>query len=144
MMKMLKRNSPLRQYLADTGRPASAYFASVIVAALLAKQIDPGWLRTMVALLPLPSILWMARAELARLRRRDELRQRIELETMTIAFSVSFCLMAMLTFLDMFGAFKATIATAFMLMAVSWIGAQLWVRMRYRYWWGESEQDEET
>ena len=47
--------------------------------------------------------LWgtgLTRAEPMRLRRRDELRQRIEMEAMTIAFALSFGLVAMLTFFD--------------------------------------------
>ena len=127
--------SPLRQYLSDLGPPTAAYFISVVVAALLAKHVEPGAWRLLLALLPMPATLWMAHAELSRLRRRDELRQRIELEAYTTAFVVSFCLIAALVFCKMFADVEIDIEIAFLLMGVCWLGAQVWVRARYRYWW---------
>ena len=126
-------NGQLRRYMAAVGWPTVAYLVSALAAALLTKHMAPGWLRAMVAILPLPSILWLAHAELLRLRRHDELRQRIELEAMTTAFSVSFCLVVMLTFLDLFGVIKVDIVAVAMLMVVCWIGAHIWVRTRYYY-----------
>lgn len=136
-------SKPWQRYLIDVGPAALGYFAAVIVSALISKQMEPGVLRVLVAALPLPAIVWMARAEIVRLRRRDELRQRIELETMTIAFAVSFGLVVMLAFLDMNGAIDVPMTVAAMLMAACWVGAQVWVRMRYRYWWSHSESEEQ-
>lgn len=123
-----------KRYLIDMGPASTLYFVSVIAAALLTKRLDPGPLRILAALIPLPSIAWMAWAELRRLRPRDELRQRVEVEAMTIAFSVSFCVIVMLTFLDLFGALRTSLPVAGLIMAACWTGAQVWVRMRYRYW----------
>lgn len=136
-------NGQLKRYIADVGWPAAAYFASVIAAALLTKHMAPGTLRLLVAALPLPAILWLARAELLRLRRRDELRQRIELEAMTAAFSVSFCVAAMLTFLKLFAGVETSIETLAMIMAVCWIGAQCWARARYHYGWRQTGDEEQ-
>lgn len=138
-----KPRSPSVQYLIDAGPSALTYFAAVIVSSLVTKQMDPGVLRLLVAALPLPAIIWMAWAELSRLRRRDELRQRIELEAMTVAFALSFGLVITLTFIDMNGAIKVPITFAALLMAACWGGAQMWVRMRYHYWWSESEKEQE-
>jgi hypothetical protein len=123
-----------KRYAIDMGPVTLFYVASVVAAALLSKRMDPGVLRILAALIPLPSIAWMAYAEMRRLRRRDELRQRVEVEAMTIAFSVSFCVIAMLTFLDLFDALKVSLPVAAIVMAACWIAAQLWVRLRYRYW----------
>jgi hypothetical protein len=123
-----------KRYMKDMGPVTLFYVASVFVAGVLSKRMDPGALRIAVALIPLPSIAWMAVAEMRRLRRRDELRQRIEVEAMTIAFSVSFCVIVMLTFLDLFGALQTSLPVAGMIMAVCWLAAQIWVRVRYRYW----------
>lgn len=131
----------LRRYVADVGWQTAAYFASVIVAALLTKHMQPGELRLLAAALPIPSILWLAQAELRRLRRRDELRQRIELEAMAAAFSVSFCLIVMLTFLKMFADVDTGIEIVALLMGACWIGAQTWVRARYRYGWCEEKPE---
>ncbi|WP_440225134.1 hypothetical protein ACQQ2N_07750 [Dokdonella sp. MW10] len=135
-------NPLFKRYLRDTGPASLAYFASVVAAALLASRLPEGWPRWLAALLPVPSILWMARVEILRLRRRDELRKRIEVEAMTIAFSVSFCVLAMLSFLDLFGGLGLGLPVAAMILAFAWIGAQLWVRARYRYWWSSGAEDE--
>lgn len=128
-------NPILRRYLADTWLPTLAYFASVIAAALLSKHTDSNLLRGLAGALPLPALAWMAWVELKRLRRRDELRQRIELEAMTIAFAVSFGVVAALTFIGLYGAIQLPLHVAAFVMATCWIGAQLWVRARYGYWW---------
>ncbi len=130
------------RYVAAMAWPTAVYFLSVIVAALLTKRMDPGWPRMLVAALPLPAIVWLAQAELVRLQRRDELRQRIEQEAMTIAFATSFCVVAMLAFLDLFGALTISVPGVALLMALCWIGAQCWVRARYRYSWLQRDEDE--
>lgn len=123
-----------KRYLIDMGPVTLFYIASVLIAGVVSKRMDPGALRILVAMIPLPSIAWMAYAEMRRLRKRDELRQRIEVEAMTIAFSVSLCVIVMLTFLDLFDAMKTTIPVAGLIMCACWLGAQIWVRLRYRYW----------
>ena len=133
---------PWQRYLIDTGPPTIAYVASVVASALICKQMEPGVLRVLMAMLPVPAIAWMAHAEIMRLRRRDELRQRIELEAMTAAFAVSFGLVVMLTFLNLHGAIVVPIEVAAVLMAVCWVGAQFWVRARYRYWWHQPDNEE--
>jgi hypothetical protein len=133
-----------KRYLIDMGPATGLYLASVIAASLLSQTIEPGPLRNLCALLPVPSILFMAHAELQRLRGRDELRQRIELEAMTIAFSVSICAITMLAFLDLLAGVAITMPAAALLMAASWIGAQLWTRLRYQYWWQQDEKAKEA
>lgn len=126
-------NQPLRKYATTVGWPGAAYLVSVIVAAMLTKHVAPGGLRVLVSALPLPAILWLARANLLRLRRLDELRQRIELEAMSIAFAVSFGTVAMLALFDAFGTFTVSLTAVTLFMTVCWFGAQIWVRTRYRY-----------
>lgn len=135
---------PLSRYLRDVGPATACYFISVAIAALLSKRVELFWLRTLVAMLPLPAIAWLAWAEFARLRRRDELRQRIELEAMTIGFSVSMFGIVMLAFFDLFGIVKLDFPVAALIMAACWSGAQLWVRMRYRYWWSDAEPEDKS
>ena len=134
-------NPTLRRYLADTWMPTLAYFASVLAAALLSDRVEATALRAVIGALPLPALAWMAWVELERLRRRDELRQRIELEAMTIAFAISFGAVAALTFIGMYGALDLPFHLAAFIMAACWIGAQVWVRARYRYWWLQSETE---
>ena len=126
-------NKPLRKYATTVGWAGAAYLASVIAAALLTKHMGPGGLRVLVSALPLPAILWLAWANLLRLRRHDELRQRIELEAMSIAFAVSFGTVAMLALFDAFGTFTVSLTAVTLFMTACWFGAQVWVRTRYRY-----------
>ncbi|MFZ2236892.1 MAG: hypothetical protein WAV67_11010, partial [Dokdonella sp.] len=98
-------NPALRRYIADCGPASFAFFASVIAAMMLAKRVEPGVVRILVCLIPLPSVLWLAWAEIQRLRRRDELRQRIEVEAIAIAFAMSFIIVVTLTFLELGNAY---------------------------------------
>ncbi|MGB0134057.1 hypothetical protein [Dokdonella sp.] len=133
-----------KRYLIDMGPATVFYIGSVIVALLLGKSLEPGLMRTLCALLPMPSILFMAHAELKRLRRRDELRQRIELEAMTIAFSISICAITMLAIFELLAGVVISMPAASILMVASWIGAQLWTRFRYQYWWQQGENADEA
>ncbi|HUD42836.1 MAG TPA: hypothetical protein VMR06_12670 [Dokdonella sp.] len=130
------------RYLADVGLPMLAYLLSVLGSALFAQRMPPGPWRMLVAALPVPAIAWLAYAEWKRLRRRDELRQRIELEAMTIGFGVSFAVVVALVFLDLHGGVNIPLHVAAFVMAACWIGAQIWVRARYRYGWLQSDRDE--
>lgn len=123
-----------KRYLIDMGPVMLFYIASVLVAGVLSKRMDPGALRILVAMIPLPSIACMAYAQMRRLRRRGELSQRVEFEAMTIACSISLCVIVMLRFLDLFGALKTTLPDAGLIMCICWAGAQIWVRVRYCYW----------
>ena len=130
------------RYLADVGLPTLAYLLSVAVSALLALRMDPGVARMLVAALPVPAIAWLAYAEWRRLRRRDELRQRIELEAMTTGFGVSFGVVVALVFIGLHGDLDIPLYVAAFVMAACWMGAQFWVRARYRYGWLQSDRDE--
>lgn len=130
------------RYLADVGLPTLAYLLSVVLSALLAERLQPGPWRMLAAALPVPAIAWLAYAEWKRLRRRDELRQRIELEAMTIGFGVSFGVVVALVFLDLNGDVNIPLHVAAFVMAACWMGAQIWVRARYRYGWLQSDRDE--
>jgi hypothetical protein len=135
---------PFARYIRDVGPASAAYVLSVVGAALLVKEVDTYWLRVLVAAIPLPAIAWLAWAEFSRLRRRDELRQRVELEAMTIAFSVSLFGILMLGYFEMFGVFQVGMQTAAIFMLMCWFGAQLFVRMRYRYWWSDADSSDHS
>lgn len=135
-------NKQWSRYLRDVGPPVLTYVAVVVASSLLARRMEPGVLRVLVAALPLPTIVWLAYAEVARLRKRDELRQRIELEAMTIGFGLSFGVIVMLVFLDLHGAIHIPLSVAAFVMAGCLLAAQIWVRARYRYGWLQSDRDE--
>lgn len=129
-------NPVLRRYLVEVGPATLFYIASVAVAMLLAKRVDPGIVRLLVCLIPLPSTVLLAWTEIRRLSRRDELRRRIEVEAITVAFVLSFGAVITLTFLELGKAMTLSMpfAAAGLLMSACWIIAQLIVRSRYRYW----------
>ena len=107
-----------KRYLIDVGPPTLFVAASITVAGVVAKRMEPGVLRIFLAMIPLPSIIWMAYTEVRRLRRRDELRQRIEVEAMTIAFLVSLGVILMPTILDLFGGMEIPLQAALLVMSV--------------------------
>ena len=123
-----------KRYMIDVGPPMLFVIASVIVAGVVSKRMDPGVLRILVAMIPLPSIVWAVYAEMRRLRRRDELRQRIEVEAMAIAYLVSLGVILMLTFLDKFGGLEIPLPLPALVMCVCGLVAHIWVRLRYRFW----------
>ncbi len=123
-----------KRYMIDVGPPMLFVVASVIVAGVVGKRMDPGVLRILVAMIPLPSIVWAVYAEVRRLRRRDELRQRVEVEAMAIAYLVSLGVILMLTFLDKFGGLEIPLPLPALVMCVCGVGAHAWVRLRYRFW----------
>lgn len=129
-------NPVLRRYLVEVGPATLFYFVSVTIAMLLAKRMDPGLPRLLVCLMPLPSIICLAWAEIRRISRRDELRRRIEVEAITVAFVLSFGVLVTLTFLELGKALTLPMpfATAALLMSACWIIAHIIVRSRYQYW----------
>jgi hypothetical protein len=84
-----------RRYLREFLPPMAAYIVLVFVSVWLLKHVDNGWLRALVALLPVPPIAFALRAIVRYIRDADELQRRIELEA--VAISTAFVSLAYLT-----------------------------------------------
>lgn len=72
-----------------------AYVVLLVVSILLLKQVDGAALRALIALLPVPPIIFVLRAMIRYIRDVDELQQRIELEA--VSFATAFVSLVYLT-----------------------------------------------
>jgi hypothetical protein len=81
-----------RRYLREFLPPMVGYMLALVVSLTLLKRVEAEWLRALVALLPLPPIVFAMRAIVRYIRDTDELQRRIELE----AVSISTALVSML------------------------------------------------
>lgn len=74
-----------RRYLREFLPAIGAYVVALLVSTWLLQRIDAPWLRTLVALMPVPAITLAMRAVLRHIRAVDELQRRIELEALSMA-----------------------------------------------------------
>lgn len=74
-----------RRYLREILPPTVGYLIAVALSTWLLKRVDAEWLRTLVALLPVPPIALVLRAIVRYIRDTDELQQQIELAAVSIA-----------------------------------------------------------
>lgn len=74
-----------RRYLREFLPPMLGYVLALFASLWLLKRVDEPWLRAVVALLPLPPIVFAMRAIVRYIRDTDELQRRIELEAVSIA-----------------------------------------------------------
>jgi hypothetical protein len=86
-MKEEAIRSHQKRYLIEVWPAIGLYVAALFASSFLAPQAAGSavWQRVLIALLPLPAIVWMMAALLRRLLRKDELEQRIELMAIAVA-----------------------------------------------------------
>jgi hypothetical protein len=76
-----------KRYLIESVPALGVYLIAILGSAWMVKHFPdaPGWQRMVIALLPLPAIVWVLVALLRRLLRKDELEARVELVAIAIA-----------------------------------------------------------
>jgi uncharacterized membrane protein len=74
-----------RRYLREFIPPMVAYVVATLLSVWWLRSIDATWLRTIVALLPVPAVALAMRAIMRYIRDADELQRRIELEAVSFA-----------------------------------------------------------
>lgn len=109
-----------------------AYVPTLIFAISRMKSIESPVLRALAALLPLPFLLATTYLEYMRIRRTDELRQRMELEAGLLALVASVLLVMTLGLLDGAGVIKLPLLFAAPVMCLTYIAAQIWVHRHYQ------------
>lgn len=80
------------------------------------------------------SYAWLGWTEYRQILRRDELRRRLEMEAMMLAFIASVGVTLTLFFLHAFELVQEPPVAALMVQMGCYVVAQLLVRFRYRYW----------
>ena len=84
-----------RRYSREMMIAMSAYVVLLVLSILLLKRVDDGFLRALIALLPVPPMMLVLRAMIRYIRDADELQQRIELEA--VSFATAFISLVYLT-----------------------------------------------
>lgn len=95
-------------------------------------SIQSPSLRVLAALSPMPFVAGLAYLEYLRIRRTDELRQRMELEAGLVALVFSILALTALGLLDRAGVVRVPLMLAPPLMCVFYLGAQVWAHRNYR------------
>lgn len=108
------------------------YLPTIVFAVSKMESIQSPALRALVALSPMPFIMGLAYAEYLRIRRTDELRQRVELEAGLVGMVVSILALTALGLLDNAGVIRVSLMTAPPLMCFFYVCAQIWAHRHYR------------
>ncbi|WP_300615941.1 hypothetical protein [Dokdonella sp.] len=108
------------------------YLPTIVFAMSKMESIQSPALRALVALSPMPFIAGLAYLEYLRIRRTDELRQRMELEAGMAGLVVSILVLTTLGLLDNAGLVRVPLMLAPPLMCVFYVCAQVWAHRHYR------------
>jgi hypothetical protein len=126
-------NKPLKRYMRDATPPA----VLTLVAAGLAMHFEkvlgpPGKIACLAGLMLCYG--WCGYVEFRHLRQCDELRRRLELEAMMLAFISAAGIILMLFFANAMKLLHVGFDVAMLVMVGCYVACQLWARIRYRYW----------
>lgn len=113
----------------ELGRTMIVWFGAYFICRSLLRQTTfPTWERVAIALVPIPFFAWFLWKFIARLRTADELRRRIQLEALAIAFPLSIVLLMTLGLLQ----------RAIVLPMSDWSYAHVWLYLPLFYAFGEA------
>jgi len=109
-----------------------AYVPACMLAISRVGTIQPAPLRALAALSPMPFVLAFGWIEYRRIRRADELRQRVELEAGLIGLVASIVVVTALGLLDNAGLVHLPLLLVAPLMCAIYVAAQMLAHWRYR------------
>ncbi len=132
MLRELWYEGSTRRYWWASGLLMLVYVPACVLAISRIESIQSPLLRALAALAPMPFVLAFGWLEYRRIRRTDELRQRMELEAGMIAFGVSFLVVTVIGLLDNAGVVHMPLLQAIPLMCVIYVAAQIAAHRRYR------------
>lgn len=132
MFKELWCDGATRRYWIVSALLMGAYIPTVILAMSKMESVQSPLLRALGALTPMPFVLAAVYLEYRRIRRTDELRQRMELEAGLLGLVVSILVVMALGLLDGAGVVKLPLLMAAPVMCVAYIGAQVWAHRHYK------------
>lgn len=109
-----------------------AYVPTFVFAMSKMASIQSPILRAAAALSPMPFLLAAIYLEYRRIRRTDELRQRMELEAGLLGLVASILVVTALGLLDSAGLVKLPLLLAAPAMCAVYIAAQVWAHRHYQ------------
>lgn len=110
------------RYLKELGLSLALYFALLVAALWLGKNMAPGALRTALYLSPMLAFLLALRAVVRQIRRSDEFIRKTTLEHLAIAAAVTAGCTFTYGFLEIAGFPKLSMFVVWPLMATAWVG----------------------
>ena len=126
-------NRLLRRYASRLWLPTTVMLVVLVLFLRYARQLPPGGKLIAVAVL-MASYAWTGWAEFRHMQLMDEMRRRLEMEAMVMAFIAGTGLVLAMFFLHSLRLVAMPFAAAPMALFGCYVLAQLWARLRYRYW----------
>ncbi len=132
MFKELWCAGATRKYWWANALLLAGYVPTIAFALSKMESIHSPTLRALAALSPMPFIAGFVYIEYLRVRRTDELRQRMELLAGVIGFVVATLVLMALGLLDRVGVVHVPLVMAAPIMCGIYALAQIWAHRRYR------------
>jgi hypothetical protein len=126
-------NKLLKRYARAMWLPMSVLVVVIALFAAIAPGLAPAGKLAALAVV-MASYGWAGWAEFRHLQGMDEMRRRLEMEAMVLGFIASLGSALLLSFLGFLKLVAIPFAVAPSVMAGCYLLAQLWARLRYRYW----------
>jgi hypothetical protein len=126
-------NKLVKRYARAMWLPTTVMLAGLVVFGTLLRQLSPAGKAIGLAAL-MACYGWLGWAEFRHLQRMDEMRRRIEMEAMVLAFIASTGVTLTLFFADALKLASVPLVAVPMVLVGCYVLAHLWARLRYRYW----------
>ncbi|UGB38302.1 hypothetical protein [Frateuria soli] len=126
-------NSLLRRYARRLWLPTTVMLVVVVLFLRYARELSPAG-KLIAAAALLASYAWTGWAEFRHMQLMDEMRRRLEMEAMVLAFIAGTGIVLGMFFLNALKLVAMPFAAAPMALFGCYVLAQLWARLRYRYW----------
>ncbi|MBP1474257.1 hypothetical protein J7I44_08095 [Frateuria sp. MAH-13] len=126
-------NRLLRRYARRLWLPSTVMIVVVVLFLRYARELSPAG-KLIAAAALLASYAWTGWAEFRHMQLMDEMRRRLEMEAMVLAFIAGTGIVLALFFLNALKLVAMPFAAAPMALFGCYVVAQLWARLRYRYW----------
>lgn len=132
MLRELWYEGATRRYWWTSGLLMLGYVPAMVLAMSKPSAIQPPAVRALLALAPMPFLVGFLWIEFQRIRRTDELRQRVELMAGMAGLVTSVVLLMALGLLDRAGVVDIPLVMAAPVVCTAYVIAQVWAHRRYR------------
>lgn len=126
-------NSVVKRYARAMWLPTTVLLLVVVAFGLLRRHLPPVGKGIGVAVL-MAGYGWVGWAEFRHMQGMDEMRRRIEMEAMVLAFIASVGVSMAMFFVNELKLASVPFAAVPGVLVGSYVLAHLWARLRYRYW----------
>lgn len=126
-------NKLLKRYALAMWLPTTVLIVVIVLFTAIAPGLAPAG-KVLALAVVIASYGWAGWAEFRHLQSMDEMRRRLEMEAMVLGFIASLGTTLLMSFLGFLKLATIPFAVAPSVMAGCYLLAQLWARLRYRYW----------